>query len=112
MTRVFVWGPFCVTLPKVGSYRSIMLMGVMLSRFMTTALVGLLVSGATFGVQAQQPTSSGQQAAANPSGWTFNIAPYGWFASVNVTSNLPLPPALGGTLTTDSSIGFLITHLA
>jgi hypothetical protein len=60
----------------------------MLSRIvMTTALAGLLAAG-TMSVQAQQPTSSTQQAA-NPSGWTFNIAPYGWFANLNVTSNLP-----------------------
>jgi hypothetical protein len=79
---------------------------------MMTALAGLLSGGAMSGAQAQQPTSSGQQAASS-SGWTFNIAPYGWFANVNVTSNLPLPPALGGTVTTDSSIGFgnLLSHL-
>jgi hypothetical protein len=85
----------------------------MLSRVvMMTALAGLLSGGAMSGAQAQQPTSSGQQAASS-SGWTFNIAPYGWFANVNVTSNLPLPPALGGTVTTDSSIGFgnLLSHL-
>ena len=85
----------------------------MLSRVvMTTALAGLLAGGAITGAQAQQPASSGQQAA-NSSGWTFNIAPYGWFANINVTSNLPLPPALGGTVTTDSSIGFgdLLSHL-
>ena len=79
---------------------------------MMTALAGLLSGGAMSGAQAQQPTSSGQQAASS-SGWTFNIAPYGWFANVNVTSNLPLPPALGGTVTTNSSIGFgnLLSHL-
>jgi hypothetical protein len=85
----------------------------MLSRVvMPTALAGLLAGGAMYGAHAQQPTSSGQQAASS-SGWTFNIAPYGWFADVNVTSNLPLPPALGGTVTTDSSIGFgnLLSHL-
>ena len=84
----------------------------MLSRIvMTTALTGLLAAGTT-SVQAQQPTSSGQQAA-DPSGWTFNIAPYGWFANLNVTSNLPLSPALGGTLSTSSSVGFgeLLSHL-
>ena len=72
----------------------------------------VIVGGAISGAQAQQPNNSGQQAA-NSSGWTFNIAPYGWFANVNVTSNLPLPPALGGTVTTDSSIGFgnLLSHL-
>jgi hypothetical protein len=84
----------------------------MLSRIVTTtALTGLLAAGTT-SVQAQQPTSSGQQAA-NPSGWTFNIAPYGWFANLNVTSDLPLPPALGGTLSTNSPVGFgeLLSHL-
>jgi hypothetical protein len=75
-------------------------------------LAGLLVARVTDGLRAQQPTSSGQLAA-NSSGWTFNVAPYGWFANINVTSNLPLPPALGDTVTTDSSIGFgnLLSHL-
>ena len=75
-------------------------------------LMGLLVTEVATGARAQQPTSSGQLAN-NPTGWTFNIAPYGWFANVNVTSNLPLPPALGGTVTTNSSIGFgnLLSHL-
>ena len=86
---------------------------LMLSRVvMTTALAGLLAGGAITGVRAQQPISSGQQAA-NPSGWTFNIAPYGWIADVNVTGNLPLPPTLGGTVTTDTSVGFgdILSHL-
>ncbi len=85
----------------------------MLSRIvMTTALTGLLAAGATSVAQAQQPTSSGQQAA-DPSGWTFNIAPYGWFANHQRDQNFNLPPALGGTLSADTSIGFgeLLSHL-
>jgi hypothetical protein len=85
----------------------------MTKRIVIIPLVAALVAGeATSGVQAQQPTSTGQ-VAANPSGWTFNIAPYGWIANVNATTNFSLPPALGGTVTTDSSVGFgeLLSHL-
>ena len=86
---------------------------LMLKRMvMAAVLAGLLVSGATSAVQAQQPISS-QQPAANPSGWTFNIAPYAWVASLNLTNTFNLPPALGGTLSTSSSVGFgdLLSHL-
>lgn len=41
---------------------------------MATVLTGLFAVGASAAAQAQQPNSIGQQA--NPSGWTFNIAPY------------------------------------
>jgi hypothetical protein len=80
--------------------------------FLVGVLVGLLAGGATPGAQAQQPTSAGQLAS-NPSGWTFNIAPYGWIANIDATTNFRLPPALGGTVTTDSSVGFgeLLSHL-
>ena len=87
--------------------------GLMMRQIATIViLTGLLVARVTAGARAQQPTGSGQQAA-EPSGWTFNIAPYGWLANINMTSNLPLPPKLGGTVTTDSSIGFgnLLSHL-
>jgi hypothetical protein len=47
--------------------------------------------------------SAGQ--AALPSGWQFNIAPYIWFPTVNVSLNYDLPPALGGRLPTDVSVG-------
>jgi hypothetical protein len=85
----------------------------MLSRIVMIAIVaGLLADGATSGAQAQQPVSLGQQAG-NPSGWTFNVAPYLWFAHINTTMNLNLPPALGGTVSAGSTIGFgdLVSHL-
>jgi hypothetical protein len=52
---------------------------------------------------AQQPTSAGQ--AATPNGWVFNFAPYLWFPTVNVSLDYNLPPALGGRLPTDVSVG-------
>jgi hypothetical protein len=85
----------------------------MLNRIVIVAvLAGLLAAGATTGAQAQQPVSLGQQAA-TPSGWTFDVAPYLWFAHINTTMNLNLPPALGGTVSADSTIGFgdLVSHL-
>jgi hypothetical protein len=62
--------------------------------------------------RAQQPISIGQTAA-NPSDLTINIAPYVWFANINATANLGLPPALGGSVTTDTSAGFgdILSHL-
>jgi hypothetical protein len=47
--------------------------------------------------------SAGQ--AALPGTWQFNIAPYIWFPTVNVSLNYDLPPALGGRLPTDVSVG-------
>ena len=78
---------------------------------MAMLLAAVFTGGAPLGARAQQPISIGQ-AAPNP-GWTFNIAPYVWFANINATANLGLPPALGGTVTTDSSIGFgeILRHL-
>ena len=75
-------------------------------------LAGLLVVEATSGAQAQQPTSLGQQPA-NPSGWIFNVAPYLWVTHINTSLSYDLPPALGGRLPTESSIGFgdLVSHL-
>ena len=84
----------------------------MLSRFGVAAvLAGVLASAITSGAQAQQPTSVGQQASA--SGWTFNVAPYGWFATIGTGLNYNLPPALGGTVTASPSIGFgdILSHL-
>jgi hypothetical protein len=52
---------------------------------------------------AQQPASAGQTA--SPNGWVFNFAPYLWFPSVNVSLQYNLPPALGGRLPTDVSVG-------
>ena len=54
---------------------------------MAAVVVGLLAYGAMSGAQAQQPISSGQQAA-NPSGWTFNIAPYVWMPRLDLTNDL------------------------
>ena len=85
----------------------------MLNRLvMVAVLVGLLAAGGASHAQAQQPISAGQPAA-NASGWTFDVTPYVWFATINTTMNLNLPPALGGTVSADSSIGFgeLVPHL-
>jgi hypothetical protein len=79
---------------------------------MAVVLVGLLTAGTMSGARAQQPASAGQPTA-NPSGWTFNVAPYAWFATVNTSLSFNLPPALGGTVSADSSVGFgeLLSHL-
>ena len=85
----------------------------MLSRMRTAAvLTVLLVGGAMSAAQAQQPISSGQPVT-NTSGWAFDIMPYVWFATINTTANLNLPPALGGSVSANSSIGFgeLVPHL-
>jgi hypothetical protein len=85
----------------------------MLRRTIITAvLTGLLVGGAMSRVYAQQPTNSNQPVA-SPSGWTFDVTPYVWFATINTGMNLSLPPALGGTVSTDTSVGFgqLLSHL-
>ena len=81
-------------------------------RLVGVVLAGLLWGGATSGVRAQQLISSGQQAATS-SGWSFNVAPYLWMPTIDTTMKFNLPPAVGGTLTTDSSIGFgdLLSHL-
>jgi hypothetical protein len=85
----------------------------MLSRIVMVAVVaGPLVAGAASCAQAQQPPPSGQQAA-NPSGWTFNVAPYLWLPTVQATLNYNLPPALDGRLPTDVSAGpgDIVSHL-
>ena len=85
----------------------------MLNRIvMAAVLTALLAAGATSGAQAQQPSSSGQQTA-NPSGWTFNIAPYMWLPTINTTLNNNLPPALGGRVPTELSVGpgDILSHL-
>jgi len=48
-----------------------------------------------------------------PNGWVFEIAPYLWFPDVNVSLKYNLPPALGGRLPTDVSVGAgeLYSHL-
>ena len=85
----------------------------MLRQFaMATVLAGLLVAGATSGAKAQQPTNASPPPP-GPSGWTFDLTPYVWFATLNVGTNLSLPPALGGTVSTDTSVGFgqLLSHI-
>ena len=85
----------------------------MLSRIVMTAiLAGLVASGGTSGAQAQQPISSGSPPA-TASGWSFNLMPYLWMPSINANVNYNLPPALGGTLSANPSIGFgdLVSHL-
>jgi hypothetical protein len=72
----------------------------------------MLANGAIFAVQAQQPIApEGQPTSA--SGWSFNIAPYLWTATIAAGVNLNLPQQLGGTVSADSSIGFgnLASHL-
>jgi hypothetical protein len=78
---------------------------------MATGLAGLLAAGAMSGANAQQPVSSGPLP--NPSGWSFDVAPYAWMPHLNLTSTFNLPPALGGTVSSSSSIGFgdLLSHL-
>jgi hypothetical protein len=85
----------------------------MLNRILMFAgLTLLLAAGATSGARAQQPMGSGQQAA-NPSGWTFEVAPYLWMPTINTSLSFNLPPALGGTVSANPSIGFgdLLSHL-
>lgn len=85
----------------------------MLSRIVKAAvLTGLFAATVPSGAQAQQPANAGQQIV-TPSGWTFNVAPYAWLASLNVTSNFNLPPAVGGTLSASSSLGFgdVLSHM-
>jgi hypothetical protein len=76
----------------------------MRNRAGTGALFVLLLTVAGWpAARAQQPNSAGQTAPAN--GWTFNVAPYLWFPNVNVSLEYNLPPALGGRLPTDASVG-------
>jgi hypothetical protein len=75
----------------------------MCNRVITVAaLVVLLITGWS-GARAQQPVSLGQPT--NPSGWVFNIAPYLWLPTINTNLDYNLPPALGGRLPTEVSVG-------
>jgi hypothetical protein len=77
---------------------------LMRNRACTCVLFVLLLAvGARSGVRAQQPGSAGQ--AAPPNGWAFEAAPYLWFPTVNLSLEYNLPPALGGRLPTDVSVG-------
>jgi hypothetical protein len=53
------------------------------------------------------------QQAAGPSGWTFDVAPYLWFANIHSDASFNLPPALGGTVTASPSVSFgdLVSHI-
>ena len=85
----------------------------MFSRIMMTPLVvALLIAISVRQAGAQQPVSLGAQQA-NPSGWIFNIAPYLWMPTLKMTSNLNLPPRLGGTVSTGTSLDFgdIVSHL-
>jgi hypothetical protein len=85
----------------------------MLNRIvMAAVLTVLLAAGPTSGARAQQPMGLGQQAA-GPSGWTFEVAPYLWMPTINTSLSFNLPPALGGTVSANPSIGFgdLVSHL-
>jgi hypothetical protein len=79
---------------------------------MPAVFAGLLTAAATCAALAQQPTSIGQPVA-DTSGWTFNIAPYGWLPTVRTTLDHRLPPALDGRVPTDVSVGpgELVRHL-
>jgi hypothetical protein len=79
---------------------------------MAAVLAVLLAAGGTSDAEAQQPISIGQPSA-DPSGWTFDVTPYLWIANINSTMNFNLPPELGGTVSSDTSVGFgdLLSHL-
>jgi hypothetical protein len=78
-------------------------------------LAGVLTAALTAGgnsvARAQQPMGLNQQVAGS-SGWTFNVAPYLWFANINTDLSFNLPPALGGTVTASPSVSFgdLVSH--
>jgi hypothetical protein len=85
----------------------------MLNRIvMTVLLAGLIAAGSAAGVRAQQPVSAGLPAASS-SGWSYNVAPYLWIASINSTANFSLPSPAVGTVNANSSVGFgdIISHL-
>jgi hypothetical protein len=85
----------------------------MLTRLaIAVVLTGLLIVNAAPGARAQQPTSFGQQTATT-SGWIFNVSPYLWMPTIQVASKFNLPPALGGTVSSDTSLGFgqILSHI-
>jgi hypothetical protein len=77
-----------------------------------TVMTVLLAAGGVSVARAQQPMGLNQQAA-GPSGWSFDVAPYLWFANINTNVSFNLPPALGGTVTSSPSVGFgdLVSHI-
>jgi hypothetical protein len=62
----------------------------------------LLLIG-SWSAHAQQPASAGQPAP--PPGWNFDVAPYLWFPTVDMSLNYRLPPVLGGRLPTNVAVG-------
>ena len=79
---------------------------------MTALLVALFLASAVRHAEAQQPVSAGLQASSS-SGWTFNVAPYVWTATIDASSKFNLPSVRGGTVTSDASVGFgsILSHL-
>lgn len=71
--------------------------------FMGAIAVLLLAAAFWSDACAQQPSSAGQASPAP--GWEFNLAPYLWFPTVSMSLQYNLPPALGGRLPTDASVG-------
>ncbi len=71
---------------------------------LTFLTAGMLVTGTSIQVKAQQPGSPGVQPVGS-SGWVFNIAPYLWLPTIDANLSYNLPPTLGGRLTTDASVG-------
>jgi hypothetical protein len=63
----------------------------------------LLLVGSWSVARAQQPASAGESSP--PGNWVFEVAPYLWFPTVNLSLNYNLPPTLGGRLPTDVSVG-------
>jgi hypothetical protein len=64
---------------------------LMLGRpLMIALLAASLAVGASLQANAQQPISMGSQAP-EPAGWTFNVAPYLWMATINGNLNFNLP---------------------
>jgi hypothetical protein len=84
----------------------------MLNRIVLVAiLTAVLTAGVTSVARAQQPMALNTQALGS-SGWTFDVAPYLWFANINSDASFDLPPALGGTVTASPSVSFgdLVSH--
>jgi hypothetical protein len=79
---------------------------------MVAVLTALVAAGGMSGARAQQPMGLGQEAPGTP-GWTFNIAPYVWFAKINTDISFNLPPTLGGTVSASPTVGFgdLLSHI-
>lgn len=63
----------------------------------------LLLTAAASQALAQQPASAGQLT--SPTGYEVNIAPYLWIPTAKMSLKYDLPPALGGKLPTDVSVG-------